>query len=216
MPTVITEGRPGRPFLDRRAVVIKEYGFDFWYRVEARIRGSLFRQRDPSSTLLKAVCRFSNGAQRPNDGLDRVTVQTPEGARALYFRSGTSDERVIRQIFCDGEYSLERLSRWSSLREFLLRLHCRGRRPLIIDAGANIGVRSVFFAITFPTATVIALEPETSNFGLLLKNTRGLNVTCIKAAAIDRAPILGEAPGLPGFYKTVRPMVTLWDRLSGG
>jgi FkbM family methyltransferase len=40
----------------------------------------------------------------------------------------------------------------------------------IVDAGANIGLTSVYFASKFPDARIIAIEPEEKNFQLLLKN----------------------------------------------
>lgn len=41
---------------------------------------------------------------------------------------------------------------------------------VIIDAGANIGFASIYFANKFPDAKIIAIEPEISNFNLLKKN----------------------------------------------
>lgn len=41
---------------------------------------------------------------------------------------------------------------------------------LIIDAGANAGFASIFFLNTYPAATVIAVEPESSNFEALKRN----------------------------------------------
>ena len=41
----------------------------------------------------------------------------------------------------------------------------------IIDAGANIGFSSVFYANKFPKATIVSIEPDTVNFNQLEKNT---------------------------------------------
>jgi FkbM family methyltransferase len=41
---------------------------------------------------------------------------------------------------------------------------------VIIDAGANIGLASIYFANKFPNAKIIAIEPEASNFALLKRN----------------------------------------------
>jgi FkbM family methyltransferase len=43
---------------------------------------------------------------------------------------------------------------------------------VIIDAGANIGLASIYFANKFPEAKIIALEPEKSNFELLSENVK--------------------------------------------
>jgi len=40
----------------------------------------------------------------------------------------------------------------------------------IVDAGANIGSASLFFAIRFPNARIIALEPDPSNYEILRRN----------------------------------------------
>jgi len=45
-----------------------------------------------------------------------------------------------------------------------------GKRPLIIDCGANIGLASIWFSINFPEAIVYAIEPDRDNFQMLRKN----------------------------------------------
>jgi FkbM family methyltransferase len=41
----------------------------------------------------------------------------------------------------------------------------------IVDAGAHIGMVSILFARRYPLSKIIAIEPEPSNFALLLRNT---------------------------------------------
>jgi FkbM family methyltransferase len=43
---------------------------------------------------------------------------------------------------------------------------------IIVDAGANIGTASVYFAQTYPEARIIAVEAEPSNFEVLVRNVR--------------------------------------------
>jgi len=43
----------------------------------------------------------------------------------------------------------------------------------IVDAGANIGAASLFFASRFPNARIIALEPDPSNYEALVRNVAG-------------------------------------------
>jgi FkbM family methyltransferase len=53
----------------------------------------------------------------------------------------------------------------------------------IVDAGANIGLASLYFAHRFPKAKIVALEVDQSNFDLLVRNTKAYaNVTCLKKA----------------------------------
>ena len=42
--------------------------------------------------------------------------------------------------------------------------------PLIIDAGANIGVSALFFKHLYPSSRIICFEPNTESFELLKKN----------------------------------------------
>ena len=53
----------------------------------------------------------------------------------------------------------------------------------LVDAGANIGLASLYFANRFPSANIIAIEPEQSNFDLLRKNVAPYEtITPIRAA----------------------------------
>jgi FkbM family methyltransferase len=55
--------------------------------------------------------------------------------------------------------------------------------PVIIDAGANVGLCAVFYANRFPDARIIAIEPEPSNYEMLKKNTAPYpNITTVHAA----------------------------------
>jgi FkbM family methyltransferase len=42
----------------------------------------------------------------------------------------------------------------------------------IVDAGANIGMASIYFAHKYPGAKIVAIEAEASNFDMLTRNTR--------------------------------------------
>ena len=53
----------------------------------------------------------------------------------------------------------------------------------IVDAGANIGMAAVYYANKYPTARIVAIEPEASNFAVLLRNIeRYPNIVAIQAA----------------------------------
>src|ERR1022692_1367843 len=53
----------------------------------------------------------------------------------------------------------------------------------IVDAGAHIGMASILFALKYPTARIIAVEPEPSNFAALVRNTAPYKtITPIQAA----------------------------------
>jgi FkbM family methyltransferase len=65
--------------------------------------------------------------------------------------------------------------------------------PFIIDAGANIGLATLFWKKKFNKAEIICFEPSKVVYELLLKNlnANGFNdVTCINKALSNRATIL--------------------------
>jgi FkbM family methyltransferase len=137
-----------------------------------------------------------------NKAVDFVRVQVGPLTRDLFFRPGSSDSGVIGQIFYDHAYDLRRLRRHSELAEFLQKARASGKKPLIIDAGANIGASTIYFAGQCPDALVIALEPESENFQLLVKNTKGLNVVplqCALAGSPMKARIIDPGEGFWGF-----------------
>lgn len=83
----------------------------------------------------------------------------------LEMRPGTSDPLVVDQVFNQKIYELSHLKRWPEIKAW-----CESHKPFILDAGANIGASSIYFANMIPNAIVLALEPEGKNFQLLAKN----------------------------------------------
>jgi len=102
---------------------------------------------------------------------NRVRVrQVSLSGENLHLRTGTSDLYVAADSLLDGEF-----------RDIF---HPRPR--IIVDAGANIGTSSIFFARNFPEARVFAIEPARENYELLLKNVAGHgNIVPVKAALWD-------------------------------
>jgi FkbM family methyltransferase len=97
----------------------------------------------------------------------RALQQCAYNGRMYYLRSGTSDIVVFDEI--------------------ILRKEMNINLPFpvthIIDAGANIGLSSVFLAERFPGAEIVAIEPDTNNQKVLEKNISGMaNVRTIQAA----------------------------------
>ena len=83
-------------------------------------------------------------------------MQSPYYKHPFYLRVPTSDISTYWQIFKDEEYNFD--------------LNISPK--VIIDAGANIGLASIYFANKFPEAKIISLEPEKSNFELLSENVK--------------------------------------------
>lgn len=89
---------------------------------------------------------------------DPFPVRVPGIAQAVQVRPRTSDRNMLSDVLLDREYDLP--------------LDAPPR--FIVDAGANAGYTSVFFAHRYPDARIVALEPEESNFSALLANVRRL------------------------------------------
>ncbi len=118
------------------------------------------------------------------------SVLPPGCIHPVYLRLKTSDIATYKKIFFDLDYDL-----------------ALGKTPaLIVDAGANIGLASVFFAAKYPEARVLAIEPEISNFTLLSKNIAPYsNVVPIRGALWKEntaVPLVDPGMGHWGFRAT--------------
>lgn len=112
-----------------------------------------------------------------------MQVQVPGGTpRPFYHRGTRADIGVIQQIFESQDYAIERFQRGAEIRAAYDAIVSLGRTPLIVDAGANIGASVVYFALMYPAAHLVAVEPEQNNFDLLLRNVAGLDVDSRRAA----------------------------------
>jgi len=87
---------------------------------------------------------------------------------------------VVDQIFYRREYDLHHFQQGQAISLFYQGVLNRKRIPIVIDAGANIGASTVFFAMEFPRGRVIAIEPEPNNCVLLRQNCKALNYELIE------------------------------------
>lgn len=88
---------------------------------------------------------------------------------AFEVRPLDSDLFVLSQIFGWQEYGVD-ADRLAGLRSTAAEWRAAGIEPLIIDAGANVGYSSVFFADLFPGVRVLAVEPDRTSFALLRRH----------------------------------------------
>jgi FkbM family methyltransferase len=96
----------------------------------------------------------------------------------------TIDSITVDQIFKDHDYDLTFLRRYAELSERYQRIVATGNTPLIIDCGANIGLASLYFSMTFPAAEVLAVEPEAQNCDIARKNCSGASSIKLVNAAV--------------------------------
>lgn len=97
----------------------------------------------------------------------KLRIRRSDCQHPFYLRFPSSDTWVYADIFVDYEY------------QFDVEIDPK----VIIDAGANIGLASIYFANKYPNAKIVAIEPEKNNFDLLVKNTSDYpNIEPIHAA----------------------------------
>jgi FkbM family methyltransferase len=105
-------------------------------------------------------------------GHPREITAQPEGIRSpIHIRLRTSDAGIYRQVILHKEYAFD--------------LPFTPRT--IVDAGANIGTVSIYYAHQYTGARIISVEAEASNFEALCKNVAPYpNVVPIHAALWKR------------------------------
>jgi FkbM family methyltransferase len=134
--------------------------------------------------------------------VDLVKLRIGDKDREFYVRPQSSDTAVVDQIFVDLPFNISKLLRFPDLEEFLNTARATGKRPLIVDGGANIGATSVYLSAQCQDAFIVAIEPEASNFQLLVENTKGMPVLplpCALAASPQRVRVIDVGEGFWGF-----------------
>jgi FkbM family methyltransferase len=122
--------------------------------------------------------------------VETIDVKLRGGHKRAFRHRGTrADQGVVAQIFKAQDYAFGRLRRGPELQGVYDAIVGSGRSPLVLDAGANIGASVVYFALVFPQAHIVALEPAADNFELLEANASGLDVDARRAA-------IGSTPGV--------------------
>ena len=126
--------------------------------------------------LLMGVLGTLTGSQ------NTMRVAIPGSAGVVMLRVPSTDVTTFREVLLREEY----------------RLDVREPPETIVDAGANIGLASVYFAMQFPGARIIAIEPESENYELLEKNVAQYpNIEPVRAALwYEDAKVSVVDPGL--------------------
>jgi hypothetical protein len=116
---------------------------------------------------------------------DPVTILSMKGVGRVHLRLANSDFAAFKQVFVGREYDLSAIggargrvdARYQAILD-------AGKTPIVIDAGANVGAASLWFARAFPQAAIVAVEPDPENARLLRLNTAGAPHVLIREAAI--------------------------------
>jgi FkbM family methyltransferase len=137
-----------------------------------------FRLFGLKGVLMRAVVGLGD---RDNDFCGNI----PSSSKKVHLRLGTTDVAAYEHVFIDDEYGFS-LARSPSV---------------IIDAGANIGMSAVYFSTQYPDATIVAIEPEPSNFDVLKKNAKLFpKIIPVNAALWNRDGVLQLQDGGGGHW----------------
>jgi FkbM family methyltransferase len=109
----------------------------------------------PRGELLKTYFRLRSKEATSEVSRHRMRMRRERiGDAVVHFFDYTSLLIMFMEVFIEQSYSFESLH----------------PNPIIIDAGANIGIATLFFKTRYPTARVLAIEPEPASFAALRKN----------------------------------------------
>jgi len=95
----------------------------------------------------------------------------------LYYKDKLEFEAVYKEIFEDQTYEVQ----------------INNAKPLIVDAGAHIGLATMYFHLKYPQAKFICVEPDPENVVLLKKNLEANQVTQVEVVEAVLAAVGGEA-----------------------
>ena len=97
------------------------------------------------------------------------------------------DLGTLGQVFTSEHYQLDKLPRCAELLAFRDAVLAAGKKPLIIDAGGNVGFASRYFAENHPGSAVICIEPDPGNAAQARRNNDPQQVTVLEAAVGSEA-----------------------------
>jgi FkbM family methyltransferase len=132
----------------------------------------IFKQYGFSGLLLYSKLKAGNTS----------ALEIPGLKNSITLRKNTSDIALFKQMLVHEEYKFK----------------CSFIPRFIIDAGANIGLSSLFFIRAYPEATIVSIEVDSGNFDVLRHNTRSYSsIKPVKAGLWPKSATLKITdPGL--------------------
>jgi len=119
----------------------------------------------------------------------------------LYLRLPSTDLSIYEQIFIREEYKIDVSSAPKTM----------------VDAGANIGFAAVYFANKYPEAKIVAIEPEDSNYTVMVKNVAPYpNIVPVRAALWHENKMIELVDPNRGKWGFVTQDAGQGDKLIGG
>jgi FkbM family methyltransferase len=115
----------------------------------------------------------------------------------VLIRAKSSDLHVVAQTF--PTYFPK--THIDLMRKIYLEILAKGKQPVILDAGAYIGITSILLYSNFPKSRVFAIEPSPANYETLESNTRQIS-------GIER--VKGALGPVGGVFHLVDPKMGEW------
>lgn len=138
-------------------------------------QADLYEAHRDTFGAVRGSALYATTRGRPGLARRRVTISIPGTDIPITVRLGSSDINVFQDIFISREYG------WKF----------SAKPEVIVDAGGYTGMSAAFFAHQYPEATIIAIEPDAENFGLLKLNTaRFPNVHPVHAAVWSESGVI--------------------------
>jgi FkbM family methyltransferase len=116
-------------------------------------------------------------------GWKTMTLSTSKLGR-ITVRPGDTDAATFSQVFIGRSYDLSNFQQMARITAAYEEILARGGKPLIIDAGANVGAATLWFARSFPKAVIVAVEPDAGAAAMCRLNTAHLAQIEVLEAAI--------------------------------
>ena len=98
------------------------------------------------------------------------SYDVPWARAPIWLRETISDHAIFWQNIVRRHYEVAHFPHAQRLMATYAAILKAGRRPVILDCGGNIGLSAIWFAVKFPEARVLVVEPEPRNFELLVRN----------------------------------------------
>jgi FkbM family methyltransferase len=139
----------------------------------------------------------------------------------IWCRGGQTDLASFRQTMRESHYRIGVPHFEAQLRARYEALLAQGRRPVIVDAGANVGASCLWFIEQYPQAALVAVEPDAGNAAILRRNMAPLGQVTVLEAAIgpEAGFVMTGDPSLGWAVRTERapsgiPMVSIAEAAS--
>lgn len=109
----------------------------------------------------------------------------------LLLRSFSTDMMLADSILIGKFRNRKWVGEYTLVEKYLMK---RKKNPIVIDAGANIGLFTRWVLKRKPEAKIYAIEPEAENYKILKQNVKGYSVECMQRGLWSKKCFLEVIP----------------------